>query len=165
MPDWNSHHNLRIGGIRFSSALRRAFTLVELLVVVSIIAVLISLLMPAVSMSREAANRATCLSNLHGLTNAWLNFSINHNGDIVSGGTYQYGWVGDGNGDRDIRRGELYPYIPSVEVYKCPSDFNKLNDRSYSINCLLNSENWACALSASNPADDAGPDVCLHRGV
>lgn len=44
---------------------RRAFTLVELLVVIAIIAVLIALLLPAIQAAREAARRARCQSNLH----------------------------------------------------------------------------------------------------
>ncbi len=43
---------------------RRAFTLVELLVVIAIIGVLVALLLPAIQAAREAARRASCISNL-----------------------------------------------------------------------------------------------------
>ena len=62
---------------------REGFTLIELLVVISIIALLMAILMPALSKVKEQAKAAICLSNLHQHALAWKMYTNDNRGILV----------------------------------------------------------------------------------
>jgi prepilin-type N-terminal cleavage/methylation domain-containing protein/prepilin-type processing-associated H-X9-DG protein len=67
-------------------AIRRkhAFTLVELLVVIGIIALLIGILLPALNRAREKGRQVQCMSNMRQITMAAVNWANEHKGQMVS---------------------------------------------------------------------------------
>ena len=123
---------------------RRGFTLTELLCVIGVIAVLIAIFFPLLGRLRETAWRTKCMANLLQLTSAWILYSADHRGALVSANTGTNDWVGPGNINSAVTTGLLYRYVPTVNTYICPSDFNQGNLRSYSINCVLNGETSWC---------------------
>lgn len=64
---------------RESAQPRKGFTLIELLVVISIIAMLIAILLPALKGARDSARSVQCLSNQRQIATAFANYLVDHN--------------------------------------------------------------------------------------
>jgi prepilin-type N-terminal cleavage/methylation domain-containing protein/prepilin-type processing-associated H-X9-DG protein len=96
-------------------AARRGFTLVELLVVITIIGILMSLLIPAVQSARESARASTCANNVRQLGLAAQNH-LNSWSYFPSAG-WGSSWAGDPTRGTGLRQpgGWLYSLLPFLE--------------------------------------------------
>jgi prepilin-type N-terminal cleavage/methylation domain-containing protein len=114
-----------------------AFSLIELLVVMGIIAILAALLLPVLSAAKGRAHRITCLNNQRQLGLGWELYITEAEDQLALNlGSYIDGvhrsppgcWV-TGNAFLDgdpatITSGSLFPYVGDVRVYHCPADQN-----------------------------------------
>lgn len=119
-----------------ASGKNKGFTFVELLVVISIIAALLSILMPYLSKARQQAKSVFCLNNLHQISIAAINYTHSFNDHYplayytrkVGAVRYSYAW--DFTTYKDwsatpaagvVKPGILWQKITIEEVQQCPS--------------------------------------------
>ena len=139
---------------------KKGFTLIELLVVIAIIALLTSILLPALHMAKRKAAAAVCLTNVKNLSLAWYAYQSDNNGELMNGNPSEpdawvrhplnesgveldarIGTVTDEDEKRGIAAGKMYEIgIDTFDVYHCPADNqrkskfdNTLIFRTYSI--------------------------------
>jgi prepilin-type N-terminal cleavage/methylation domain-containing protein len=65
----------------------KGFTLIELLIVIAIIAILLTIIAPALQIAKEQATGTVCLGNQYKLIRAWMNYADDHKEKIVGGDT------------------------------------------------------------------------------
>ena len=114
---------------RIANAQRRhlptAFTLIELLVVISIIALLLAILMPALNRVKKQARAAACLTNLHQWTLFFSMYTDDNNGGFPQG----VNGVRGGGNNRWVKA--LRPYHKdNIELMCCPMAIKPVQDVS-----------------------------------
>jgi prepilin-type N-terminal cleavage/methylation domain-containing protein/prepilin-type processing-associated H-X9-DG protein len=110
----------------YKAAAGRGFTLIELLVVIAIIAILASLLLPALAAAKLRAKKIACVSNLQQMALGSQLYADDDSAGALTG-TDPSNW-----GDHDVNF--LYPqYVRSLNVFVCPATQNFIRNQPVAI--------------------------------
>lgn len=98
---------------------RPAFTLIELLIVISIISILAAILFPVFNRARESARRTSCLSNTRQISLGFMQYFQDHDERFPLTKS-----LVDGVEIKDLpwAQGSMQPYLKSTQILRCPND-------------------------------------------
>ncbi len=141
---------------------RGGFTLIEMLAVIVVIAIVLSLLMPALVKSRDQARGLFCMNNLRQVELCWAMYAGDHEellpgvagGSFPGPGKWVSGWMDFSSSPDntntlyllDSGYAQLGPYVKETSIFRCPADQSAVwiggrllpRVRSVSMNCWMN---------------------------
>ena len=138
----------------------RGFTLIELLVVIAIIAILASLLLPALGRAKGQAWTISCMSNLKQIGVAVYGYAQDNEDALPRSSEQGNSWVAS-----------LQPFAGATNIYRCPKDGNRNRPYSYALNDfllplpILGVTNYSKISSVPSPSDTALMLECADNYV
>lgn len=112
----------------------RAFTLIELLLAIAIIALLAGLMLPALHRAKASVRGTVCRNNLQQIGLASIMYADDNRGNLPA----FLRWLHDPPNNTDPKTGKLFPYLKTKAVYMCPGDKLELANKRNANGARLN---------------------------